>query len=101
MNIVKIDECKNNNLCIYTKEHITHASPTLTCYLDYYPVVNDEDEEVFPDFSNTNELELFYYGEHFFDVITNILSQKKDATINDSVNGLNYYMGNYLFIKIL
>ncbi|WP_320713238.1 hypothetical protein [Enterobacter cloacae] len=48
-----------DNFCVYTKEYEAFAKEELVCYLDNYPVISDDDEEVYPDFVVENSLELF------------------------------------------
>lgn len=47
-----------DNFCLYTKEYEAVATPELVCYLDRYPEVSD-DEDVYPEYVEQNELELF------------------------------------------
>ena len=49
-----------DNFCLYTKEYEAIATLELTCYLERYPEVSDDDEEVYPDYVEQNELELFF-----------------------------------------
>lgn len=80
----------NANYCLYSNEDM--AKPELLCYLELYLIVTDEDEELYPDFVKEKSLKLFYYGQQFEDVLINVSSQKKSASINDYIEGLNYYM---------
>lgn len=57
---------KKDNFCLYTKEYESSARADLICYLDSYPVISDDDEEIYPEFVINNSLELFFYGEQFF-----------------------------------
>ncbi|HFE3443446.1 hypothetical protein [Klebsiella aerogenes] len=63
-----------DNFCLYTKEYEAVATPELVCYLDRYPEVSD-DEDVYPEYVEQNELELFFYGDQFMDVLKNALNQ--------------------------
>lgn len=84
------------NYCLYSDEDI--AKPELLCYLELYPIVTDEDEELYPDFVKEKSLKLFYYGQQFEDVLINVSSQKGSASINDYIEGLNYYMNHDTFM---
>lgn len=95
--IVKESYTKDN-FCLYTKEYEATATPELTCYLDRYPEVSDDDEEIYPDYVEKNELELFFYGDQFLDVLKSALNQKPNATIDELISGLNYYLSNDAFI---
>lgn len=90
---------KSDNFCLYTKEYTSIADENLIVYLERYPTI-DDDEEQYPNYVTNNGLELFYYGEQFEDVLTNILHQKKNATVGDFISGLNYYLDNDAFMTI-
>ena len=87
-----------DNFCLYTKEYEAIATLELTCYLERYPEVSDDDEEVYPDYVEQNELELFFYGDQFMDVLRSALNQKPSATVDELISALNYYLENDAFI---
>ncbi|ADU69799.1 hypothetical protein [Pantoea sp. At-9b] len=97
---IAINNYKKDNFCVYTKDYTEKATAELICYLDKYPVIDDNDEEIFPDYVLDNDLELFFYGEQFEDVLRNILSQKSNPVIDDFIAGLNYYLKNDAFITL-
>ena len=80
---------EDTNFCLYANEDI--LKPELVCYLESYPTISDDDEEIYPDFIIKESLYLLYYGEQFEDVLMNVLEQKKDATIDDYILALDYY----------
>lgn len=88
------------DLCVYTVDFVEKASSDMICYLDDYPDVDDNDREIYTDFITENNLVMFYSGEQFEDVISNILSQKLDATIEEFIFALNYYRDNDDFADI-
>jgi hypothetical protein len=45
-----------------------------------------------------NELELFFYGDQFMEVLRSALNQKPNATLEELISGLNYYLENDAFI---
>ena len=53
---------------------------------------------MFSDFVVSNELELYYYGDQFIDVVNNAIHQKPDATIDELVEAGNFYLENDNFI---
>lgn len=73
------------NYCLYSNEDI--AKLELLCYLELYP-----------DFVKEKSLKLFYYGQQFEDVLINVSNQKGSASINDYIEGLNYYMKHDTFM---
>ena len=70
------------------------------CYLEHYPDVNDDDEEIYPDFVTKEGLRLFYSGEHFEGVIHNALFQKNQPSVDEFIAGLNYYRDYDSFLGI-
>lgn len=98
--IDKFFDYNDIDFCIYIKGYAEYASADLVCYLEDYPDINDEDEEEYPDFVLKEKLKLFYYGEQFEDVLRNILYQKRDASINEFIEGLNHYREYDTFLEL-
>ncbi|MDY0417568.1 MULTISPECIES: DUF7716 domain-containing protein [Enterobacter] len=88
------------DFCVYTKEYELSAKADLVCYLESYPVISDDDEEVYPDFVVDNLLELFFYGDQFIDVLHNISNQREKPSVEDFIAGLNFYLENDNFIEL-
>jgi hypothetical protein len=90
----------NANFCLYTREYEEVAAVDLICYMELNPTINVEDEEEYPVFVVEHALELFYDGQQFEDVLFNVLHQKSEASINDFLAGLNYFMEHDTFIDL-
>lgn len=60
-------------------------------WVDGYPDIDDDDNKVFPAEVVDNQLVYLYSGQQFADVIYNVREQKKDASLCDYINALNYY----------
>ncbi|WP_298479623.1 hypothetical protein [uncultured Maribacter sp.] len=90
----------NENYNLYAKEFVEVADSDLICYLDVGPTITNEDEEVYSDFVIENSLELYYDGQQFEDVLSNVLHQKSDATIDIFISAVNYYDDNDTFLDI-
>lgn len=95
---ITVNGYQSNNFCLYTKEYTSSATENLVVYLERYPTISDDDEEEYPDFVVQHNLELFFYGEQFEDVLRSALNQKRQASIEDFIAGLNYYLDNDAFI---
>ncbi len=78
---IAINGHKSDNFCLYTDEYTSFATEELSVYLERYPVISDDDEEEYPDFVIQHNLELFFYGEQFEDVLRSALNQKENASI--------------------
>lgn len=88
------------NFCVYTKEYEAFAKEELVCYLDNYPVISDDVEELYTDLVVENSLELFFYGQQFIDVLHNISIQREKPSVEDFISGLNFYLENDNFIEL-
>ena len=91
----------NLDLCVYTIDFVEEASNDTICYMDDYPDVDDNDQEIYTDFVTKNKLVMFYSGEQFEDVINNTLYQKSNATIEEFIFALNYYRDNDNFADFM
>ncbi len=98
--VIAENNLKSDDFCLYTEAYAPHAVDGLVVYLDKYPTVNDEDEEIYPDFVTKNELELFMYGEQFVDVLKSAINQKENVSIQEFIAGINYYLDNDAFISL-
>jgi hypothetical protein len=94
---VKRGESKSQSFCVYAKKDAGELVIRQECFLDAYPEGDDDGEDVFSDFVTDNKLKLVYYGEQFEDVITNVLHQKENASVQDFADALNYYMKHDTF----
>lgn len=56
---------EQDNFCLYTMEYESSARADLVCYLEMYPIISDDDEEIYPDFVNNNSLEFFSMEKNF------------------------------------
>ena len=91
----------NLDLCVYTIDFVEEAINDTICYMDDYPEVDDNDQEIYTDFVTENKLVMFYSGEQFEDVINNTLYQKSNATIEEFIFALNYYRDNDNFADFM
>lgn len=88
------------DFCIYTTDYVEEASGDTICYLDEYPDIDDNDKEIYTDFVTDRKLVMFYSGEQFEDVIGQMLSQKRDASIEEFISGINYYREHDDFLDL-
>jgi hypothetical protein len=95
---VKNESHQGQSFCVYSKDASGSLTASGECFLEAYPVVDDSDREIFPEFVRKNRLELAFYGEQFEDVIRNVVYQKQSADTKDFVEALNFYMENDNFM---
>lgn len=82
---------KKDNFCLYTKEYESSARADLICYLEMYPVISDDDDEVYPEFVINNSLELFLWRSIFRCTKKYIYPERKP------INGRFYRRIKFLF----
>ena len=86
---VRMDKLVSDDFCLYGKEDGELALDRLYWVSDYPDVV--EDRDVYPTDVAEQDLQLVYYGEQFFDVLSVALEEKPDASPQDLLEALNYY----------
>ena len=86
---MRVDESSSDDFCLYGKEDGELALDRLYLVSDYPDVV--EDRDVYPTDVVEQSLQLVYYGEQLFDVLSVALEEKPDASLQDLVDALNYY----------
>ena len=86
---MRVDESSSDDFCLYGKEDGELALDRLYLVSDYPDVV--EDRDVYPTDVVEQSLQLVYYGEQLFDVLSVALEEKPDASLQDLVEALNYY----------
>ena len=67
-------------------------------WIDDYPDVSDDGDEIYPDAVVKLSLSYVYSGQQFADVLQNVLSQKKSASTKDFVAALDFYSKNDTFL---
>jgi len=86
---MRVDESSSDDFCLYGKEDGELALDRIYLVSDYPDVV--EDRDVYPTDVVEQSLQLVYYGEQLFDVLSVALEEKPDASLQDLVEALNYY----------
>jgi len=72
---------------------------TTVCCVTAPPDFDDEtDEEIIPEFAVENGMDGSVVPEVFQDVIVSALVQKSDATNDELIEALNYYLDNDTFM---
>ncbi|MCL1994195.1 MAG: hypothetical protein FWG66_14725 [Spirochaetes bacterium] len=90
----------SDDFYLYTSdgEGVFHADTVF--YLEQSPSITDDDEEIYPDFILKEGLENFCSGELFYSVIYNVLHQKNQASIDECVKALEYYLEHDSFLEL-
>lgn len=97
------NEDENDKFARFPYLYASQTKPPLklesNCYLAESPkIINDE--EVYPEFVNTNSLNVLCTGDVFIDVYDALESEKENFTKNDFIRALNYYLENDEFIEL-
>jgi len=85
---------------LYRKPSDDPITKDMMCWADDCVTGNDDNEDVYPEFSRNNGLEFFYSGELFIDVILSVLDQVEDPGTDTLIKALNYYDDNDDFLDI-
>lgn len=101
LRIIREGQDKGVSYCIYSKISDSNDLRLNTiCYIDDYPEITDDDEEIFSDFVMDNSLNLLFREELVQDVISNVLHQKASATEQEILDSISYYSKNDSFMNL-
>ena len=93
---VRLDKLVSDDFCLYGKEDGELALARSYWVSNYPDVV--EDRDVYPTDVVEQDLQLVYYGEQLFDVLSVALEEKPDASPQDLLEALNYYQEHDSFM---
>ena len=93
---MRVDKFSSDDFCLYGKEDGELALDSLYWVSDYPDVV--EDRDVYPTDVVEQDLQLVYYGEQLFDVLSVALEEKPDASPQDLIEALKYYQEHDTFL---
>lgn len=88
------------DMYIYTYKFEENISADLVCFIEEPPDVTDEDEEIFPDFVVEEGLVFLYSGENFESVIEVAFDQKKNPSMEEFLDSLNFYREHDAFLDL-
>jgi hypothetical protein len=97
---IKVGAQKPHSFCVYARDDGDGLSLEQDYFVDDYPTVSDDDEEVFPEKVRQLGLSLAYSGEQFEDVINLAFDQKPAANLEDFVQALNHYSAHDDFLDL-
>lgn len=90
-NQIRIHGFSNKNYCIYSKNENIQSDQI--CFIDKYPEIKN-DEEVYPDFVQRENLELLYSCDQFEDVLLNVMAQVIHPSEKDYIDALIFFIEN-------
>ena len=95
---MRADKSSSDDFCLYGKEdgELELELDRLYWVSEYPDVV--EDRDVYPTDVAEQDLQLVYYGEQLFDVLSVALEEKPDASPQDLVEALKYYHQHDTFL---
>lgn len=91
---------QDGNWCVYVLEEDIYPNLNTECYIDEWPDVTDDDEEIYPEFIDNNNYKLAYTCEMIQDVIISALSRKENATNEELMTAIDYYDEHDIFMEI-
>ncbi len=86
--LIRRNEDRSEPYCIYGEGDSAEATLSSICFIEHHPEVTDDYEEIYPQFVNDNNLELWFKEELVQDVVANALHQDpnvSDATILEAI----------------
>lgn len=98
--IIRLKEDEGESYCIYGKGDSTEIDLSSVCYLDVYPEITEDYEEVYPDFVTSNGLELWFREELAQDVVFNVINQDSNATDGTVLEAIKYYDEKDCFMSL-
>ena len=92
---------KGISYCIYSQLSDSDDLKLDTiCYIDDYPEITDDDEEIFPQFVVENSLNMLFREELVQDVIHNVIHQKSSPSEQEIIKAISYYSKNDSFMNL-
>lgn len=84
--------------CVYS----VNENPNLdaVCYIDDYPDIDDDDNEIPVSFIEENGLEYYCSDENVIDVVGASLHQKENASVEEMMNALEFYLEKDTFLEL-
>ncbi|OCG12241.1 hypothetical protein A9G24_08955 [Gilliamella sp. App6-5] len=99
INYMKNSLERDDDFCVYGVEDKALENQE-SYYIDDYPEVDDDGQEIYPSLVRQKHLHYLYSGQQFADVVDVVLDQKPSATIDDFIQSLNYYAENDNFLEL-
>ncbi|MTD38316.1 hypothetical protein GIX45_06715 [Erwinia sp. CPCC 100877] len=90
---------QKSDYCIYTEKSYPQITANMICYLERSYEMDDKNTKYYPIFCEKNQLYEWYLPEIYEDVVSNLLLQKKQPTMDDYIFGLKYYLENDTFFS--
>ena len=88
--------------CIYSKiSDCSELDLDTICYIDDYPEITDDDDEIYSEFVVNNSLNIIFREELVQDVVRNVLHQKALATDGELIKAISYYSKKDSFMNFI
>ena len=99
------EEFVMDNYNLYLKDDNVHISKDMDCFISNEGIdIDDNDNEIHPEFVIDNRLEFYCSGQLIEDVVLNTIHQKDEdktkVTIGQLVIALDFYLQNDNFLTI-
>lgn len=88
----------DNGWCVYAEDESLGLDSV--CYADVYPDIDDDDNEIPSPFVTEHGLCLYATDENIQDTVTGCLHQKSNASEEEMLQALEYYMENDTFMVL-
>ena len=88
----------NSRWCVYSNDSDSEIELNTKCFIDDLPDINDQYEEVYPDFVRAKGLELLYRCDTLQDIISVAVEQKSNISDLELLQAIKYYDDNDEFM---
>lgn len=89
---------KNAGWCVYAKDSSLNLKSE--CFVLQYPEIDDDNNEILPEFAVQNKLEFVYRDEMLQDVVAAAVDEDEDISDQKLLKAIKYYDENDCFMDI-
>lgn len=90
--LIQLNQELLDSYALYVENNVEEFDENTIVYLDESIDVNeDTDEEIYPEYAASFNLQWYFSGQVIWDIIENTRLQLKNPTIEDYISNFNYY----------
>ena len=88
--------------CLYTAPDVESIDKNTLFYIDGYTEIDDDDNEIYPQFIRENNLCIYFHGDIASDIIRNTKHQLEPRipSVDEYIENFNYYNEHDCFITL-
>ena len=90
---------KTLHFCVYGAQDSSTITLQTLCVIEAFPLITDDDEEIYPDFVVHHRLEFWFSDELLEDVVMSALHHNPSLTDSELVEAIGYYAEHDCFMN--